>query len=98
MDVTRSVQRLDLGRVVRLLLDPGLHVGTCKIAVQSILLPLLRLPKQVINQVHREIFFHSFICIEQCLRLRTCVLCFDCLVALLMLREIRFVDRWIYPL
>ena len=98
MDVTRSVQRLDLGRVVRVLLDPGLHVGTCKIAAQSILLPLLRLPKKVINQVHWQIFFHSFICIEQCLCLRTCVLCFDCLVALLMLREIRFVDRWIYPL
>ena len=26
------------------------------------------------------------------------MLCFDRLVALLMLREIRFVDRWIYPL
>ena len=52
MDVTRSVQRLDLGRVVSFLLDPGLHVGTCKIAAKSILLPLLRLPKKVINQVH----------------------------------------------
>ena len=87
MDVARSTHRLDLRWVVRLLLNPGLHRGTCKITIQSILLSLLRLSEQVIDQIHREIFFHSFIRIEQCPRFLAQVLCFDSLVALLMLRE-----------
>ena len=98
MDVACSTHGLDLRRVVRLLLNPRLHCGTCKITIQSILLSLLRLSKQVIDQIHREIFFHSFIRIEQSPRFLARVLCFDGLVALLMLRETCFVNRWIHAL
>ena len=98
MDIAWSTHGLDLRWVVRLLLNPGLHRGTCKITIQSILLSLLRLSEQVIDQIHREIFFHSFIRIEQCPRFQPLVLCFDSLVALLMLRETWLVYWWIHAL